>query len=281
MPSNKPFILKRIQNYVQRNNDTRVTEVERNLDKETATLQEKIAKGVMPGQSVHAMETQSQMTNFLEMHTHMLGGQHDRPMKALDIGTFTGRSALAIAKAMPHGGKVISCDTNDKFAGIAQKYWQQAGMQDRIELKLAPANDTLQTLLDNKEAGTFDLVFIDADKKSYGSYYEKALELLRPGGLIIIDNTLWSGWVADPKRQDDDTVALRTLNEKVSHDTRVHHNLLSADDGIMVVEKLEKNAQSKSARPESERDIMPASGAIFSHTESVANSRPTGRNHAA
>ncbi|HEY2967562.1 MAG TPA: class I SAM-dependent methyltransferase [Casimicrobiaceae bacterium] len=155
---------------------------------------------------------------------------------AIEIGTFTGYSALAVAAALPAGGKLICCDINEEWTAIARRYWKEAGVADRIELRLAPALETLAALR-AEHSGAFDFAFIDADKSSYDAYYESCLVLIRQGGLIALDNTLWSGNVADPKVRDPDTDALRALNAKIRDDARVDACLLTVGDGVMLALK--------------------------------------------
>lgn len=157
--------------------------------------------------------------------------------KTLDIGTFTGYSALAVALAMPEQGKVVTCDLSKEWTSMAKKFWDMAQVQNKIDLRLAPALDTLDALLSAGEANTFDFVFIDADKRNYLNYYEKALALLRPGGLIAIDNVLWDGKVADPSITDADTCAIRDLNAKLHEDKRVTISLLPIGDGLTLARK--------------------------------------------
>ena len=160
--------------------------------------------------------------------------------KAIDVGVFTGCSAFAMALALPDGCKVVACDVSEEFTVLGKPYWVSGGVADKIDLRLQPATKTLQELLDNGEEGTYDLVFIDADKPSYQQYCELGLELLRPGGLIVIDNALWYGRVADPKIQDIPTTTIRGLNESLKNDTRVDFLLLNLDDGVGIVQKLER-----------------------------------------
>ena len=157
---------------------------------------------------------------------------------AIEVGTFTGYSALAVASALPAGGRLVCCDVSEEWTAIARRYWAEAGVADRIELHLRPAQETLAELLQRKGAGTFDFAFIDADKTAYDVYYEACLALLRPGGLIAIDNVLWSGTVADPSDQKPDTVALRAITAKVRDDPRVDACLLSIGDGVLLARKL-------------------------------------------
>jgi predicted O-methyltransferase YrrM len=157
--------------------------------------------------------------------------------RTLEIGTFTGYSALAVARALPEGGQVIACDVSEEWTAIARRYWREAGLADRIELRLGPAVDTLKALLGTHGTGSFDFAFIDADKSGYDAYYELCLELIRQNGLIAIDNVLWSGAVIDPKKRDADTAALRALNLKIRDDARVDSVLLTVGDGLMLARK--------------------------------------------
>ena len=157
--------------------------------------------------------------------------------RAIEVGTFTGYSALAIASALPQDGLLIACDVSDEYTRIGKPFWIEAGVSGRIDLRIAPATETLRALLANGEAGKFDFAFIDADKKNYDAYYELILQLLRPGGVIALDNMIWSGKVADPSVQDDDTKALRALNRKMKDDTRVDMVLVTIRDGVMVARK--------------------------------------------
>jgi len=155
--------------------------------------------------------------------------------KAIEIGTFTGYSALSVASALPEGGKLVACDVSEEWTSIARRHWQEAGVASKIDLRIGPATETLAKLLDSDGPAAFDFAFIDADKTSYDAYYEACLKLVRPNGLIAIDNVLWSGKVADPAVHDDSTDALRALNEKICRDTRVEASLLTIGDGVMLV----------------------------------------------
>jgi predicted O-methyltransferase YrrM len=157
--------------------------------------------------------------------------------RVIEIGTFTGSGSLAMALAMPEDGRIIACDVNAEWAAIGRTHWQQADVAHKIDLRLAPAGDTIAALLKDGAGGGFDMAFIDADKTGYDSYYEGCLKLLRPGGLMVLDNMLWSGHVADPDFHDSDTDALRALNLKIKDDSRVDFCLLSADDGILLARK--------------------------------------------
>jgi caffeoyl-CoA O-methyltransferase len=157
--------------------------------------------------------------------------------KALEIGTFTGYSALAVARALPADGTLLCCDVSEEWTSIARRYWAEAGVADKIDLRLAPAAQTLQTLLDDGQAGTFDFAFVDADKTEYDTYYELTLQLLRRGGLMAIDNVLSYGRVAKPAYQDPSLQAIRALNEKLRDDERVTISLLPFADGITLALK--------------------------------------------
>jgi predicted O-methyltransferase YrrM len=157
--------------------------------------------------------------------------------KAIEVGTFTGYSALVMALAMPADGRLITCDVNPQDTAIAQRYWDAAGVSHKIDLRLGQAIGTLQNLLDQGAANTFDLAFIDADKSGYPQYYEACLQLLRPGGLILIDNVLWSGAVADSSITDKRTTILRELNQQIHQDDRVNISLLPIGDGLTLAMK--------------------------------------------
>lgn len=157
--------------------------------------------------------------------------------KTLEIGVFTGYSALWVALALPPDGRMVACDLNPEWTAIAQRYWQAAGVAEKIDLKLAPALNTLEQLLANGEANSFDFAFIDADKENYAQYYEQALQLVRPGGLIAVDNVLWSGRVVNPETQDRDTLAIREFNQKLYQDPRIQLSLLPIGDGLTLALK--------------------------------------------
>ena len=198
----------------------RETDVQRRLREETAGLPE-------AGMQIGADEA-----GLLALLVRMLGAR-----RALEVGTFTGYSALAIATALPPDGTLVCCDVSREWTDIGRRYWTEAGVAGRIDLRIAPAADTLRALTASAE-GTFDFAFIDADKAGYDVYYELSLRLLRPGGLVAIDNTLWSGWVADAARDDADTIVLRRLNGKIHDDARVEPVLLSIGDGLTLARKL-------------------------------------------
>ncbi|HIK03419.1 MAG TPA: class I SAM-dependent methyltransferase [Trichormus sp. M33_DOE_039] len=160
-----------------------------------------------------------------------------RAKKTLEIGVFTGYSSLAVALSLPDDGQLIACDVSEEFTAIAKRYWQTAGVANKIDLRLAPALETLDTLLAQGHNETFDFAFIDADKENYLNYYELTLQLIRPGGLIAIDNVLWSGKVADPQIQDPNTQAIRSFNQKLHDDHRVTISLLPMGDGLTLALK--------------------------------------------
>jgi predicted O-methyltransferase YrrM len=159
--------------------------------------------------------------------------------RVLEVGTFTGYSALVVALALPDGGSVVACDVSEEWTSIARRFWREAGVKDRVDLRLGPALETLARLEDEGAAHTFDFAFIDADKENLDAYYEAALRLLRPGGLVAIDNTLWSGRVADPAVDDVGTEAIRGLNTKIQADPRVLPSLLPVGDGLTLALKLD------------------------------------------
>lgn len=156
--------------------------------------------------------------------------------RTIEVGTFTGYSALTVALALPDDGRVLACDINDDYTRIGRPFWAQAGVAHKIELVLAPARDTLDVRLAAGEAAVYDFAFIDADKVNYDVYYERCLSLVRPGGLIALDNTLWSGAVARPA-EDADTAALQALNRKLRDDTRIDLALLTVGDGLSLARK--------------------------------------------
>jgi len=157
--------------------------------------------------------------------------------RAIEVGVFTGYSSICIAQALPSHGKLVACDVSDEWTSIARRYWQRANLSDRIELRLGPALASLAQLVEAGEVGRFDFAFIDADKSNYDGYYELCLELLRPGGLIAVDNALWGGSVADSSDQRPDTVAIRTLNAKAFQDPRVSASLVPVGDGVLLARK--------------------------------------------
>ncbi len=169
---------------------------------------------------------------FMTLLARLLGVR-----KALEIGVFTGYSALCVAAALPADGRLIACDISAEYTRIAQEYWARAGVADRIDLRLAPASETLAALLAEGAAGSFDLAFIDADKTGYAGYYEQCLALLRPGGLIVVDNVLWNGRVLDTASADEDTRAIQAFNRRIHKDVRVDLSLVPVGDGLSLLRK--------------------------------------------
>lgn len=167
---------------------------------------------------------------FMAMVVKLMGAK-----RILEVGTFTGYSSLSMA--LTGDVKIIAADVSEEWTNVARKYWKKAGVASRIELRLGPAGETLEQLLKAGEASRFDLVFIDADKVSYDIYYEGGLKLLRAGGVMLIDNVLWSGSVADPSIKDEDTSALRALNTKIMADTRVDLVMVPICDGVTMARK--------------------------------------------
>jgi len=192
-----------------------------------ARLREETAK--MPGAGMQIPPIQGQLLAFL---VSLIGAR-----RGIEIGTFTGYSALWVASALPEDGKLICCDVNEKTTAVARRYWKEAGVDHKIELRLAPALDTLKALLASGGAGTFDYVFIDADKENYDAYYERSLELVHTGGLIVFDNMLWGGAVADGRKRDPDTLALKAINAKLHNDKRIDLTLLYIGDGVTLARK--------------------------------------------
>lgn len=157
--------------------------------------------------------------------------------KTLELGVFTGYSSLCTALTLPDDGKVVACDISEEFTAVAKRYWQEASVAHKIDLRLAPALDTLEQLLAEGQAETFDFAFIDADKENYGHYYDRVFHLIRPGGLIAIDNVLWSGRVIQPDVQDEGTIAIRAFNAKLMQDDRVVLSLVPIADGLTLAWK--------------------------------------------
>lgn len=181
------------------------------------------------------MQISPEQGQFMALLVRLMGAK-----RTLEVGVFTGYSSLCVAKALPPQGRVVACDVSAEWTAIGQRYWHEAGVADKIDLRIAPALMTLDALLAEGAANSFDFAFIDADKLSYDAYYERALRLVRPGGLIAIDNVLWGGSVADPSDQDEDTRAIRALNDKIHRDPRVDMSLLPIGDGVTLALKREE-----------------------------------------
>ncbi|HET6896006.1 MAG TPA: class I SAM-dependent methyltransferase [Candidatus Baltobacteraceae bacterium] len=219
MSSRSAFIPQEIQQYIDATT-LRDLPVLRDLREETA-------KHPRAG-----MQTGADQVQFLQLLVRLVGAR-----RCIEVGVFTGYSSLGVALALPDDGKIIACDVSEEYTAIARRYWERAGVAGKIDLYLAPATQTLDELIAAGEEGRFDFAYIDADKTGYDAYYERCLKLLRPNGLVTIDNVLWSGDVVDENTTDEDTLALRTLNEKIGRDQRVDASLLPIGDGLMVVRK--------------------------------------------
>jgi predicted O-methyltransferase YrrM len=174
-----------------------------------------------------SMQISPEQGQFMDVLIHMLGAR-----RTLEIGVFTGYSSLVVALALPDDGRIIACDVSEEYTSVARRYWREAGVDRKIDLRLRPALETLNDLIALGQAGSFDFAFIDADKENYDNYYERCLTLLRPGGLIAVDNVLWSGRVIDAADQDVDTRAIREFNNKLQADERVWLSMLPIRDGV-------------------------------------------------
>jgi len=179
------------------------------------------------------MQIAPEQGQFLHVLTKLIGARN-----VLEIGVFMGYSSSWIALALPPGGKIVACDVSEEYTAIARNTWREAGVEDKIALRVAPALETLDGLIAAGQSGTFDLAFIDADKSNYSNYYERALQLVRKGGLIAADNTLWDGRVIDPKVTDADTEAMRAFNRKLRDDARIALTLATIGDGVTLACKL-------------------------------------------
>ena len=178
------------------------------------------------------MQISPEQGQFMALLVELLGAT-----KTLEIGVFTGYSSLCVALALPPNGKIVACDVSEEYTAVARRYWEAGGVAHKIDLRVAPALETLDELLAAGQAETFDFSFIDADKGNYEAYYERSLQLVRPGGLIAVDNVLWSGRVADSQNQDSSTKTIRAFNEKLHHDERVTLSLVPIADGLTLARK--------------------------------------------
>ncbi len=178
------------------------------------------------------MQIAPEQGQFMGLLVKLLGVR-----RALEVGVFAGYSALSVALALPEDGVLVACDISREWTDVARPHWEAAGVASRIDLRLGPANDTLNGLIDAGEGGTYDFAFIDADKLGYDAYYERCLTLLRPGGLVVIDNVLRDGRVADESVDDEETVAMRRLNRKILSDDRVDMSMLPVADGLTLAQK--------------------------------------------
>lgn len=182
--------------------------------------------------SSHGMQISPEQGQLMAFLIELTGAK-----KTLEIGVYTGYSALVVALALPEMGKIIACDINTETTSIAQDFWQKAGVSNKIDLKLAPALDTLDNLIKQNHSDSFDFIFIDADKQNYLNYYERSLILLRPGGLMLVDNVLWSGRVADTHAHDKQTIAIREFNQAIYQDKRISMCLIPIGDGLTLIRK--------------------------------------------
>ena len=183
-------------------------------------------------QEMSRMQISPEQGQFMFLLLRLIGAR-----RCLEIGVFTGYSSLVSALALPADGRIVACDISEEWTAIARRYWREAGVEPKIDLRIAPALETLDGLIEAGEAGRFDFAFIDADKESYLAYYERVLQLLRPGGLLAVDNVLWSGRVADPEVSDPDTAALRHFNEMLHRDERIDLSLVPIGDGLALARK--------------------------------------------
>ncbi|CAL9584815.1 Putative O-methyltransferase_MSMEI_4947 [Streptomyces sp. enrichment culture] len=210
----------RLHDYV-REMSLRDDDVLRDLRAETAGMPMLQAMLVLPEEA-----------QFLALLVRLTGARD-----VLEVGTFTGYSSLCMARALPADGTLVTCDHSERWTRVAARYWQRAGVADRIDLRLADAGETLDRLTAERGPGSFDLAFVDADKTGYPRYYEQCLTLVRPGGLVVLDNTLFFGRVADPAAQDADTRTIRELNARLRDDDRVEISLLAVADGLTLARK--------------------------------------------
>jgi len=179
------------------------------------------------------MQISPEQGQFMQMLVRLIGAK-----KVVEVGVFTGYSSLAVALALPETGRIIACDVSEEYTSIARRYWEKAGIANRVDLRLAPAVETLDNLLKHdKAAETFDMAFIDADKENYLVYYDRMLKLLRPGGLMLVDNVLLSGLPADPEHHDSNTDAIREFNAFLFQDERIDLSLLPLADGLTIARK--------------------------------------------
>jgi caffeoyl-CoA O-methyltransferase len=179
------------------------------------------------------MQISPEQGQFMALLVQLMGAR-----RCLEVGVFTGYSSLSVAQALPADGRIVACDISEEWTAIARRFWQKAGVAHKIELRLAPALETLDKLIADNQAGTFDFAFIDADKENYANYYERCLMLVRSGGLIAVDNTLWSGRVADPENRESDTQHIREFNTRLHRDKRISLSLLPVGDGLTLALKI-------------------------------------------
>ncbi len=203
----------------------RETPIQRRLREETA------------GMERAGMQISPEQGQFMALLVALIEARN-----TLEVGVFTGYSALCVAEALPEDGRILACDVSEEWTSIAHRYWKEAGVDGKIDLRLAPAAETLAALIKGGEKNRFDFAFIDADKENYELYFEQCLELLRPGGLVAVDNTLWSGSVLNAEDQSKDTKAIRELNEALRNDSRIRLSLVPIGDGLTLAMKLQNAA---------------------------------------
>jgi caffeoyl-CoA O-methyltransferase len=199
----------------------REPDVLRRLREETAAL------------PMSMMQISPEQGQFMRLLVELIGAE-----RTIEVGVFTGYSAISVALGLPAQGRIVACDVNEEYTSVARRYFEQANVASKIDLRIAPAAGTLQSLIDEGASASFDFAFIDADKTNYDLYYEHCLRLLRRGGLLALDNMLWNGSVADPTKQDENTTAIRALNAKVVRDERVSMSLVPIGDGVLLARKL-------------------------------------------
>ena len=180
----------------------------------------------------HNMQIAPEQGAFMAMLVSLIGAR-----RCIELGTFTGYSSLAVALALPADGRIVCCDLSEEWTSVARRYWSEAGVADRVDLRLGPALETLDELIAGGASGTFDFAFIDASKREYPDYHERILRLLRQGGLALYDNVLWEGGVIDESMTDEDTVGVRRLNDRLIGDERVSISMLPVADGLTLVQK--------------------------------------------
>lgn len=181
---------------------------------------------------ISAMQISPEQGALMALLVHMVGAH-----RAIEIGTFTGYSALVVAEALASGGTLVACDVSEQWASIGKEYWRKAGVLNKIDLRIGQALDTLEELTRSGQRRSFDFAFIDADKQNYGKYYESCLRLVRPGGIVCIDNVFWGGSVADPTRKDEDVQAIRNVTQKIHADERVDAVMVPVGDGLLIARK--------------------------------------------
>ena len=219
MSSSNSYIPENVYNYILENTLRDKPELKALRD-ETQDL---------PGAMMQISPDQGQ---FMALLVRLIGAT-----RAIEVGTFTGYSALVVAEALPDNGKLVACDIDDEMPSVGQRHWESNGLADKIDLRIGPAVETLDSLIAAGESGSYDIAFIDADKENYGLYYDRCLELLRNRGLILIDNVLWGGRVADAENSDESTVAIRELTARMQVDERVDFSLIPVGDGVSLAVK--------------------------------------------